>query len=221
MLEVGPGTGTLTAELAATGARIIAYEVDRHLAPVLEEVVGDLDNVEIRIGDVTKVDFARELADSGWVVVANLPYNVGTPLVLDLLRRVPAVQRLIVMVQREVAERFVAGPGSRVYGLPSVVVATHATARVAFTVPPQVFVPKPAVESAVVVIERREAPPNADRALELAATAFGQRRKMLRRSLASVLDDPEGDLSTAGIDPTARPEELEAEDFARLAALHG
>lgn len=216
VVEVGAGTGTLTRALAAAGAEVVAYEVDRGLIPVLEEVTAGLP-VKIRHRDVTEVDLAAEIEGGDWKLVANLPYNVGTPLLLDVLRRVPQVGRMVVMVQREVAERLVAAPGSDDYGLPSVVAALHATARVAMRVPPQVFYPAPNVESAVVVLDRIPPPPEAERAVELAAAGFGQRRKMLRRSLAGVLEDAEAAIAAAGLDPTARAEQLTPSDFVELA----
>lgn len=216
VVEIGAGTGTLTQALAATGARVVTYEVDSGLGKVLEEVTEGLD-VEIRTEDVTKVDFARRLVGEEWTLVANLPYNVGTPVILDLLQDVPTVQRFVVMVQREVAERFVAAPSSEAYGLPSVIAAIHSEARIAFRVPPQVFVPVPRVESAVVIMDRRPSPPEAARAVELARAGFGQRRKMLRRSLAVELADPVSTLEGAGIDPTARAEDLTPDDYLRLA----
>jgi 16S rRNA (adenine1518-N6/adenine1519-N6)-dimethyltransferase len=151
-------------------------------------------------------------------MVANLPYNVGTPVVLEAMQKAPNVARFVVMVQSEVARRFAAGAGSRDYGLPSVVAGIYTDASVAFTVPPQVFYPPPRVESAVVVMVRKQAPDVAGRALELARAGFGQRRKMLRRSLSGVLVDPVRLLEAAGIDPTSRAEDLSPEDYLRLAA---
>lgn len=220
VVEIGAGTGTLTRALAAAGARVVAYEVDRGLAAVLEEVTAGLD-VEIRVGDVTGVDFASALEEGRWALVANLPYNVGTPVVLDVLRTVPAVDRVVVMVQREVAQRFVADTGSPDYGLPSVICGIHTEARLVFKVPPQVFFPPPRVESAVVVMLRKEAPPHAERAIELARAGFGQRRKMLRRSLSTVLGDPVAILEEAGVDPEARAEELAPADYLKLAEVSG
>ena len=218
VVEVGAGTGTLTRALAATGASVVAYEVDQQLLPVLETVLEGLD-VELRNEDITKVDLSAVLADGPWTMVANLPYNVGTPLVLDVLRNVPALDRLIVMVQREVADRLVAGPGSKAYGLPSVIAHLNTDSRIAFSVPPQVFFPVPEVESAVVEMTRLPTPHFAEAAIELAAVAFQQRRKMLRRSLDDLLEDPERTLSLAGLDPTARPEDLQPEEFLRLAQV--
>lgn len=218
VLEIGAGTGTLTRALAEAGARVVTYEVDPGLAHVVEEVTAGL-KVEIRLEDVTRTDFGSALEGEGWSLVSNLPYNVGTPVVLDIMQHVPAVSRFVVMIQREVAERFVAGPGSDAYGLPSVIVSIYTRARIAFPVPPQVFVPPPRVASAVVVMERKPAPPQAGRAVEIARAGFGQRRKMLRRSLTTVFPDPARSLQRAGIDPTARAEELGPEDYLLLAEV--
>lgn len=218
VVEVGAGTGTLTRALAASGASVVAYEVDQQLVPVLEAVLEGVE-VELRNEDITKVDLNAALPGGPWTMVANLPYNVGTPLVLEVLRNVPNVDRLIVMVQREVADRLVADPGSKAYGLPSVIARLNADSRIAFPVPPQVFFPVPEVESAVIEMSRIPAPQFAEAAIELAAAAFQQRRKMLRRSLDDVLEDPEAMLSLAGLDPTARPEDLEPEQFLRLAEV--
>ena len=213
VVEVGAGTGTLTRALGTAGATVVAYEIDEGLKPVLKEVTEGLD-VELRFGDVMNVDLGTELKGAPWSMVANLPYNVGTPLVLRALRQVPAITRFVVMMQREVAERLVADPGGREYGLPSVVVGIHAEADVSFLVPPQVFYPPPNVESAVVVMDRKAAPPEAERAIELASVAFGQRRKMLRRSLV----EPAVSFESAAIDPTLRAEDLSPDDYLRLAA---
>jgi 16S rRNA (adenine1518-N6/adenine1519-N6)-dimethyltransferase len=220
VLEIGAGAGTLTRGLAATGASVLAYEVDTRLRPVLEEALRDVPGVEVRYADAAGLDPA-ELAGEEWVVVANLPYHVGTPLLLRLLREAPTVSRFAVMLQQEAAQRLVAAPGSRVYGLPSVVVQLHGTARLAFRVHPGVFIPPPRVESAVVVIRRRPAHPSVERALGLAAVAFGQRRKMLRRSLVSALADPAAACLAAGLDPTRRAEDLSPEDYLRLAEVAG
>ncbi len=216
VVEIGAGTGTLTRALAAAGAHVVAYEIDEGLAPVLAEVTSGLD-VELRFDDVVDVDFATVLAGAGWAMVANLPYNVGTPVVLDAIRGAPGIERFVVMVQREVARRFAAAAGTEAYGLPSVVAAIYTEARVAFTVPPQVFYPPPRVDSAVVVMTRKITPDGAGRAVELARAGFGQRRKMLRRSLAGIVDEPVVLLESAGIDPTARAEDLTSDDFLRLA----
>lgn len=218
VVEIGAGTGTLTRGLAATGASVVAYEIDAKLIPLLDTVLAGT-SVDLRAADATKVDLAAELGEGPWTMVANLPYNVGTPLVLDVLRTVPAVERLVVMVQREVADRFVAAPGSRAYGVPSVVVSLYTKTELAFTVPPPVFYPVPEVDSAVVVMDRIAPSPWAEGAIEVAGVAFRQRRKMLRRSLTSVVDNPGEVLAAVGIDETARPEDLEPGDFVRLAEV--
>ncbi|HUG32377.1 MAG TPA: 16S rRNA (adenine(1518)-N(6)/adenine(1519)-N(6))-dimethyltransferase RsmA [Acidimicrobiia bacterium] len=218
VVEIGAGTGTLTRALAATGARVISYEIDHGLRPVLEEVTAGFD-VDLRFDDVTRVEFGSELEGEGWAMVANLPYNVGTPVVLESIRSAHNIDLFVVMMQREVALRFAAQRGDADYGLPSVVAGIYTDVSVAFTVPPQVFLPPPRVESAVVVMRRREAPERAERAVELARAGFGQRRKMLRGSLARVLDDPTGTLENAGIDPTSRAEDLTPTDYLRLAMV--
>jgi 16S rRNA (adenine1518-N6/adenine1519-N6)-dimethyltransferase len=219
VLEIGAGAGTLTRGLAAAGATVVALEVDERLRPVLDEVLDGVDGVEVRFADATRLDLGSLVAEGRWIVVANLPYNVGIPLVLDLLRFAPTVARLVVMLQREAVERLAAGPGSKVYGVPSVVAGLHAAVAVALRVPPTVFLPRPEVESAVAVLERRPAAGDTERAIQLATVAFSQRRKMLRRSLAGVLDDPEATLAAAGIDPTGRAEDVEPAGYLRLAGV--
>lgn len=218
VLEVGAGTGTLTAALASAGARVVAYEVDSGLAPALSEVLAGLD-VDMRIEDITKVDLGPIVGNGEWKMVANLPYNVGTPLVMDALRKLHAIKRFVVLVQQEVAERFVATPGSKDYGIPSVIAQIYSEPKIAFVVPPQVFLPPPNVSSAVVVMNRVSAPAESEQAIAIAQTAFGQRRKMLRRSLASMFDDPTAFLASAGIDPTSRAEQLHPGDFLRMARV--
>lgn len=218
VVEIGAGTGTLTAALASTGAHVVAYEIDERLRPILESVTSGLD-VELRFSDVSEVDLAVVLDGSGWTMVANLPYNVGTSLVMDALRHAFQIRRFVVMVQREVAERLVASPGTGDYGIPSVVTQIHTHAELAFRVPAQVFLPAPRVESAVVVMDRKPAPREAEWAIELARAGFGQRRKMLRRSLSELLADPSSALEQASIDPADRAEQLTPEDYLRLAEV--
>jgi len=215
VVEIGAGAGTLTRALAGTGARVIAYEIDEALRPVLDEMVGEA--AEIRFEDASDVDFDAALPPGEWALVANLPYNVGTPILLRMLRVVPRVTRFVVMLQREAIDRLAAAPGSKAYGIPSVVVALHGRIEVALRVPPHLFVPRPKVESAVAVIDRTPADPVAERAIEIAAGAFGQRRKMVRTSLRGVLPDPQAALTAAGIDPTFRAEDLSPADYLRLA----
>ncbi|MBI5088714.1 MAG: 16S rRNA (adenine(1518)-N(6)/adenine(1519)-N(6))-dimethyltransferase RsmA [Actinobacteria bacterium] len=218
VLEIGAGLGSLTLALAETGAAVTAVEIDRGIVPVLRDVVADT-TVRVVEGDATELDWPSLLAGHDhWVLVANLPYNVATPLVCDLLDGVPQIERMLVMVQREVGERLSAAPRSPAYGAVSVKVAYWATARIAGLVPATVFVPRPNVESALVEITRRPEPATAaDPAtmFRLVRTAFGQRRKMLRRSLAGVV--PTEVFDDAAIDPSRRPEELDVIEWGRLA----
>lgn len=221
VVEIGAGLGSLTLALAETGAEVLAVEVDRGVVPVLRDVVADLPNVTVVEADAITADWATLLAAAPrWTLVANLPYNVATPLVCDLLDDVPAIDSMLVMVQREVAERFAAPPGSKLYGAVSVKVAHWGAAAVVGVVPASVFVPRPNVESALVRIDRRE-PPATDRGLlfALVRTAFGQRRKMLRRSLAGTMP-PEvlaGVFDAARVSPEERPEQLGLDAWVRIA----
>ena len=221
VVEIGAGLGSLTLALAETGAHVTAIEVDHGVAPVLRDVVAQseyADRVHVIEADAREVDWnALEPHDAHLTVVANLPYNVATPLVADLLDEVPRIRRFVVMVQKEVAQRLAAAPGSSDYGAISVKVSYWATARLLGDVPPTVFVPRPKVTSAIIEITRRDEPAvNVDRStlFTLVRTAFGQRRKMLRRSLNGVVSDEE--FTSAEIDPTRRPEELSVHDWGRL-----
>lgn len=221
VVEIGAGLGSLTLALADTGADVTAVEVDPGVVPVLRDVVANRANVTVVEADAMRADWSEILAGHEcWTLVANLPYNVATPLVCDVLDDVPAIESMLVMVQREVAERFAAPPGNKQYGAVSVKVAYWATARVVGHVPASVFVPRPNVESALVRIDRHQ-PPDVDRVtlFALVRTAFGQRRKMLRRSLAGTVDPAV--FVAAGVSPEARPEQLGIDDWVRLAEAHG
>ena len=221
VVEIGAGLGSLTLALAETGARITAIEIDHGIAPVLRDVVKDLPNVSVVVGDALELDW-NEIIPPGSkaVVVANLPYNVATPLVADLLDAIPQISRFVVMVQKEVALRLASSVGSSDYGAISVKVAYWATARVLGDVPPSVFIPRPKVTSSIIEITRREAPavgPHIapQQLFKVIRTGFGQRRKMLRRSLAAIAT-PEN-FALAGVSPEARPEELDVHQWGRLA----
>ncbi|MBA2497503.1 MAG: 16S rRNA (adenine(1518)-N(6)/adenine(1519)-N(6))-dimethyltransferase RsmA [Acidimicrobiia bacterium] len=220
VVEIGAGLGSLTLALAETGAEVTAVEIDRYVLPALRAVVAErAPGVRVVEGDAMALDWDAVLQAAGvWSLVANLPYNVATPLVLDVLDDVPAVGSLFVMVQREAGERLAAGPGTRAYGIPSVKVAYHATAEVAGIVAPTVFLPRPRVESALVRIVRRTAPATTadpDRLFTLVRAGFGQRRKMLRRALAGQVSAEQ--FAAAGVRPEARAEELAIDDWGRLA----
>ncbi|HUF34189.1 MAG TPA: 16S rRNA (adenine(1518)-N(6)/adenine(1519)-N(6))-dimethyltransferase RsmA [Acidimicrobiales bacterium] len=220
VVEIGAGLGSLTLALLETGAAVTAVEIDRHLLPALREVV-EPHGATVVHGDAMALDWAALLGEERWVLVANLPYNVASPLVADLLDEVPAIGRMLVMVQREVGERMAADVGDEAYGGLSVKIAYWATATVVGRVPATVFIPQPKVESALVAIERRERPavdPDAvdpARLFALVRAGFGQRRKMLRRSLAGLVDPAAFEAS--GIRPEARAEELDVVAWGRLA----
>ena len=222
VVEIGAGLGSLTLALLEVGAAVTAVELDRHLVPILREVV-EPGGATVVQADAMTLDWEALLGpvDAGqpWVLVANLPYNIATPLVLDLLAGVPQIERMLVMVQLEVGERLAAGPGTRTYGIPSVKLAWWAEARVVGKVSPTVFVPPPRVESALVDV-RRQAPDGDDAERQavfaLVEAGFQQRRKMLRRSLAGVVAAEA--FAASGVRPEARAEELSLADWRRLAA---
>lgn len=221
VVEIGAGIGSLTLALLEAGAAVTAVEVDPALVGALEEVVSRRPHAELRIvsGDAFTVDWGSLLGNRTgvWHLVANLPYNISVPLVCDLLDGVDAIGRMLVMVQREVADRLVARPGNTAYGLPSVKVSYHAEARIVGRVSPAVFLPRPRVESSLVEIVRRSTPVvDVDpRVLfSVVRTGFEHRRKMLRRSLRNLVD--ENGLVAAGVDPTARAEELGLDEWAAV-----
>ena len=224
VVEIGGGLGSLTLALAETGARVTAIEIDHGIAPVLRAVTAELENVTVVEGDALALDWTSLLSDDSRVtVVANLPYNVATPLVADLLDTVPQIDRFVVMVQREVALRLAASPGSSDYGAISVKVAYWGSARILGDVPPTVFVPRPKVTSSIIEITRRAEPAVGDVApaelFTLVRRAFGQRRKMLRRSLAEVVTAEQ--FVAAEVSPEARPEQLDVMAWGRLAKVVG
>ena len=219
VVEVGPGLGALTLALLETGAEVTAVEIDEVLVDVLEEVAGDHGSLRIVHADAMGVDWESLLGAGPWTLVSNLPYNVSVPLVCDLLDDVPAIVRLVVMVQLEVADRLVASPGDDAYGLPSVKVAYHAEARKVGRVPPSVFLPRPRVDSALVDVVRRPEPlvaADPEVLFRLVRAGFAHRRKMLRGALRGIVD--EAGLIAAGVDPTLRAEDLDLAQWAAIAA---
>jgi 16S rRNA (adenine1518-N6/adenine1519-N6)-dimethyltransferase len=226
VVEIGPGLGSLTLALLESGVRVTAVELDQHLAGVLGAVVAERAGdaaFRVVVGDAATVDWGAVLGGAPrWSCVSNLPYNVAASVVVRLLDEAPQVARLLVMVQREVGERLAAAPGDEQYGALSVRVAYRAEAAVVGRVPPAVFVPRPKVDSALVQLRRRPAPPvevpSEDALFRLVRAGFGQRRKMLRRSLQPVLGERAGELlEAAGIAPSARAETLGLEEWAALA----
>jgi len=221
IIEIGPGPGGLTRALLETGAkRVVAIERDRRAIAALEELAaaypGRLELIE---GDALELDPAA-LAEPPRQIIANLPYNIATALLLRWLDRIGDYRSLTLMFQREVAERLVAAPRSPAYGRLSVIVQWLAEPKILFDLPPGAFVPPPKVTSSVVSLVPRPAPraPADKGALErVTAAAFGQRRKMLRASLRTLGVPVEPLLVAAGVAPTARAEELSVEEFCALA----
>lgn len=228
VLEIGPGLGSLTFALAEAGAVVTAVEVDPAMVQVLTDELARVhveepevaQRITLHQADALSADWKRLLASANsWTLVANLPYNIATPLIADLLDTVPVIERMLVMVQAEVGERLCAHVGDDAYGAVSVKVASWATARVVATVPPTVFLPRPRVTSALVAINRHAepaVPPDVDRdaVFRLVRAGFGQRRKMLRRSLDGLVTFDE--FERAQVAPTARAEELSLDDWVRL-----
>lgn len=221
LLEIGPGEGVLTAPLVASGAAVHAIEIDRDLVQRLRARFAGEANFTLHPGDVLKFDFtALPPAPSGWKVVGNLPYNISTPLILALLRHAGLFSRLVVMVQREVAERLAAPPGGDSYGRLSVMVQRRCEVRPVLELGPYSFDPPPKVDSSVV--ELRPFAEARDEAFEerlgdLVRIAFSARRKTLGNALKGAV--ARADIERAGIDPGLRAEALSVEDFVRLARL--
>jgi 16S rRNA (adenine1518-N6/adenine1519-N6)-dimethyltransferase len=228
-LEVGPGLGSLTLALLPSAAHVHAVEVDPVLAGALPETVAgragetSAQRLTVHHADALRIT-AAQLAPPPTALVANLPYNVAVPVVLHLLAELPTLRHGLVMVQKEVADRLTAEPGSKIYGVPSVKLAWYARARPAGRVPPNVFWPVPNVDSGLVGFTRRE-PPRTDVPREVVFAvvdaAFAQRRKTLRAALAGWAggaDRAAAALVAAGVDPGARGESLTVEQFAAIAA---
>jgi 16S rRNA (adenine1518-N6/adenine1519-N6)-dimethyltransferase len=223
VVEVGPGLGSLTLGLLEAGASVVAVEIDRRLAEQLPLTVAELApdaDLTVITEDALRI---TDLPGEPTVLVANLPYNVSVPVLLHFLEHFPSIQRGLVMVQAEVGERVAAGPGSKVYGSPSIKAAWYGTFTTAGKVSRQVFWPVPNVDSILVRFERHGQPgTEAERlaTFELVDAAFQQRRKMLRQALSVVLGDSaaaSARLEAAGIAPTARGEELTVDDFLSVA----
>lgn len=221
VLEVGPGLGSLTVPLAETGCEILAVEVDRGLAGALLEVVAPYPNVHVEVADAMRIDWASRLGANRWSLVSNLPYNVAVPLVIELLEEVPAIDRYVVMIQREVGERLVAHPGRRGYGAVSVRIAYRADARVLRRVPAEVFWPRPKVDSVLVRLQPRPPTVTVDAAALFAVVdeGFAERRKTMANALRRLgLAPPavEEILQSAGIEPGTRAERIGLQGFAEI-----
>ena len=228
VIEIGPGIGVITREAAQAAKKVIAVEIDSDLIPILEYTLGDLDNVEILNRDILKTDLKKLISEqdfSGKVrIIGNLPYYITTPIIMKILEEDTGAASVTVMMQKEVADRLKAGPGSKDYGAISLMVQYYAEAREVVKVPRTVFVPQPKVDSTVLRLDIRSEKPVAvkdeEHLFKVIKAGFGQRRKTLLNAL-SVLGDVTKDdireaLEKAGIDPVRRGETLSLEEFARL-----
>ena len=228
VLEIGPGIGVLTAELAKTAKKVVSIELDDRLLPLLNETLADYDNVEIVSGDVLKLDlpalFDEKFGASRVVVCANLPYYITTPILMRLLESELPVDAITVMVQKEVADRLCARPGEKNAGAITVCVDYYAHAEVLFGVPKGAFLPSPKVDSAVIRLTRREKPAvetnDVKAFFRLVKAAFAQRRKTAVNSISATLSVPKAQVAKAltdcGLSETVRAEALTSEDFAAL-----
>ncbi len=229
VVEVGPGLGSLTLALLPVARHVTVVEVDPVLAEALPGTVGSVapsvaDRLTVVHADALRVESLP--GDAPTALVANLPYNVSVPVVLSFLERFPSIERILVMVQLEVAERLAAPPGSKIYGVPSVKAAWYADVALAGNVSRSVFWPVPNVDSGLVSLTRREPPETAatrEQVFACVDAAFAQRRKTLRAALASWAGSPqaaEAALVAAGIDPRTRGEQLDVHQFAAIASAH-
>lgn len=224
VLEIGPGFGTLTEELALRAKKVVAIELDKKLLPVLKETLADYDNVKIIPGDVLKLDLEKlikeEFQGEKIKVIANLPYYVTTPILGRLLEENLNIESITVMVQKEVAERMIAGPHNKTYGALSLFVNFYTHPRIITTVPKTVFMPQPKIDSAVISLILKEELPNLDREkfFKVVKAGFSKRRKTILNSMSNSELGLEKDvireaLEKAKIDPIQRAEDLSLEDF--------
>lgn len=233
-LEIGPGIGALTEKLAQTAGAVTAVEIDQRLIPILQEVLEPYPNVSVHHGDVLKVDlqelFRTHFGSVSKVsVVANLPYYVTTPILMKLLEEKLPLENIVVMIQKEVAVRMAASPGSKDYGSLSIAVQYYSEPKLVCTVPHTVFIPQPNVESAVIRLKVREKPPvevdDEGHFFEVVQASFAQRRKTIANNLKSRFFPGEGRerleqlLQEAEIEPSRRGETLSIEEYARLSRV--
>lgn len=231
VIEIGPGLGTMTRELAQRAKQVVTIELDKKLLPILEETLADYKNVQIINQDALKVNFdqiSNSSQDGKYKIVANLPYYVTTPIVMYLLESRFQISTIIVMVQKEVAQRMVAKPGGKEYGALSVAVQFYTRPEIVAKVPPTVFHPRPEVESAVVRMQILDQPivdiNDQAKFFKVVRAAFGQRRKTLLNAISNFgfnksKDEIEKILNQCSIDPKRRGETLSLEEFAHLSRL--
>ena len=230
VLEIGPGIGTMTQYLAETAGRVICVEIDDHLIPILKETLADYDNVTIIHGDILKTD-VNDLCvtyndNKPLKVVANLPYYITTPIIMGLFESHVPLSSITIMVQKEVADRMQEGPGSKDYGALSLAVQYYAKPEIVANVPPNCFMPRPNVGSAVIRLSRYEKPPvevqDEKKMFALIRAAFNQRRKTLVNAISNAgiygitKDDVQAALEKLDLSPTIRGEALSLSQFAKL-----
>lgn len=224
VLEIGPGIGTLTQALAETGAAVTAVELDDHLLPVLDKTLEHYDNVRVVHGDILRIDIEEVMNHQPFTVCANLPYYITTPIIMKLLEQKLPIKRIVVMVQKEVAERMVAEPGHKIYGALSVSVQYYTQPQMLFEISPKCFMPAPEVTSAVVAMDVRQQPPvdliDEKCFFQVVKAAFQQRRKTFSNALKNTGMSKEQIaqvLEKTGIDGKRRGETLSLQEFADIA----
>ena len=232
VLEIGPGIGTLTQYLAEAAKQVICVEIDKNMIPVLEYTLADFDNVTVINQDILKADIVNILKENGAAsakVVANLPYYITTPIIMELLEKDLPIESVTVMIQKEVAERMQTGPGSKDYGALSLAVAFYSNAEVKMTVSPNCFIPRPNVDSAVIRLDKLKEPAvkvnNKSEMFRIIKGAFEQRRKTLTNALShsSAYKTDKKNIENALLEMdknvNIRGEELTLEEFARLSDI--
>ncbi|WP_301859674.1 16S rRNA (adenine(1518)-N(6)/adenine(1519)-N(6))-dimethyltransferase RsmA [uncultured Megasphaera sp.] len=224
VLEIGPGIGTLTQALAETGADVTAVELDDRLLPVLEKTLAHYDNVRVVHGDILRIDIEEVMQHKPFTVCANLPYYITTPIIMKLLEQKLPIEKIVVMVQKEVAERMTAVPGSKIYGALSVSVQYYTEPKMLFDISPKCFLPAPEVTSAVVSMDVRRQPPvdvaDEKRFFQVVKAAFSQRRKTFANTLRAAglsKEDIASLLQKSGIDGGRRGETMSLQEFADVA----
>jgi 16S rRNA (adenine1518-N6/adenine1519-N6)-dimethyltransferase len=218
VLEIGPGPGGLTRALLGTGAEVFAIERDRRIVPILDELAEATGRLRYEEADALKADEAA-LVPSGAVIASNLPYNISTELLVKWLTAKPRFwRRMVLMFQREVGERILAGPGSKTYGRLSVIAQAASRPSLGFHLPARAFTPPPKVDSSVLVFEDTGRPEGLEALERVTEAAFGQRRKMLRQSLKSVFGTRLGEvLAEVGLEETMRAENVSVAEYVALA----
>lgn len=226
VLEIGPGIGTLTQALCEAGADVTCVELDKRLPEILAHTLESYDNVRVIQGDILKVNILEIMGEEPFKVVANLPYYITTPIIMELLEKHLPITDIVVMVQKEVAERMAATPGGKTYGALSVAVQYYTIPEIALYVPPRSFMPPPEVDSVVVDCKVRQEPAvdliDEKMFFRVVKAAFGQRRKTLNNALKSIGVDKNiiaDVLAQAGVETTRRGETLTMEEFAAISNI--